>query len=150
MVEVLHHPELAFGLAAETLLLLGGGGGAGKVDAHPPHRMEPRAGADEILPTGPLVEESAKLPVAGSAAPVGRVEPGLVERMGKPGRHRLVHRVSGEPDAGWILQPRHDAGQPYGGGTSRWLGSAMRCRIRVAAAHGDARDVAQAAVELRG
>jgi hypothetical protein len=85
VAEVLNHPELAFGLAAEALLLLGGRGGAGQVDAHPAGRADPGAGGGEVLPAGPLVEEIAELPVAGPAAPVRRAEPSLVESLGEPG-----------------------------------------------------------------
>ncbi len=85
VAEVLNHPELPFGLAAEALFLLGGGGGAGQVDTHPAGHTDPGTGGDEVLPAGPLIEEIVELPVAGPAAPIPGAQPGLVECLGKPG-----------------------------------------------------------------
>ena len=85
VAEVLYHPEFAFGLAAEALLLLGGRRDTGQVHTNPAGRTHPRAGSGEVLPAGPLVEKFAELPVACPAAPVRRAQPSLLERLGEAG-----------------------------------------------------------------
>ena len=56
VAQVLDHPELAFGLTTEALLLLGGGGRAGQVETHPAGHADPGTGGVEILPAGAFVE----------------------------------------------------------------------------------------------
>jgi hypothetical protein len=127
---------------------IGRGGDAGQVDTHPAGHTKPRAGADEILPARPFVQQIAKLPVADPAAPVLRAQPSLVQRHSYPRRQRLVDRTSPEPEGRRAFNPATIPGSGAEAARRRFS-AARRRRVGVSATDGAAGDALKATIELR-